>query len=265
MTAEQVKEGLLRIYEGREAFSVTFKRLPKSIWGKYLPWTRSIVVDPCKMANEGMLMYTAIHELAHHVCFQDKGQDGKRSHTKVFWGIYHNLLDRAERAGIYEKSRDAAVTALVERAKVKDREAAALQRELGGILAELWEVCEEKGVRAEDVLERQAGLSRKTWSAMLGAGALWGKEGAELLGQDAQERAVRLQNKKGGLRELFEGYLSGRSMAQLDLGKELRDEDPLKKLEAEKAELGRKIRRLEERLFEVTGRILAFEREREAG
>jgi hypothetical protein len=263
MTEEQVHERLLQVYEGSEPFSVTFNRLPKTIWGKYFPYTRSIVVDRCKMANDTMLMYTALHELAHHICYQDKGQESLRAHTKLFWGIYHNLLDRAEEAGIYERSSDAAVTALVERAKAKDREAAALQRELGGILEALWEVCEEKGVRVEDVLERQVGLSRKTWKAMLGAASLRGQEGIELLGQDAQERAVRLQNKDEGLRELFKGYLAGRSMAQLDMGKEPRDVDPLKKLEAEKAELDRKIQRLQERLFVVTGRIMAFGREEE--
>ena len=128
---------------------------------------------------------------------------------------------------------------------------------------ELWGVCEAKGVRAEDVLERQAGLSRKTWKGLLGAAALREREGIEQLGQDAQARAVGLQNDQGGLRELLRGYMAGRSMAQLDRGKEVRDVDPLKKLEAEKAELDRKIRQLQERLFVVTGRILAFEKEHE--
>jgi hypothetical protein len=267
MTAQQVREQLLKVYEGKEAFSVSFQRLPKTLYGKYLPLTRSIVVDPGKMANEGMLMYTALHELAHHICDHDKGQEAKRPHTKLFWGIYHTLLDRAEEAGIYERSRDEAVMTLVERARAKDREAAALQRELGGVLRELWETCEARGVRPEDAMERQAGFSRKTWQALLGAANLEGQEGIGLLGQDAQERAVRLRNKDGPLRDLFAGYLAGLSMAQLDLGKEPRDADMLKKLEAERADLDRKIQRLQERLFVVTGRLLAFERgsQEEAG
>ena len=263
MRAEEVKEGLLRVYEGREAFSVTFGRLGKTVWGRYLPCTRSIVVDRSKMANDTMVMYTALHELAHHICYQDKGQEGKRAHTKLFWGVYHDLLDRAEEAGIYERSRDGAVVSLVEQVKAKDRETAALQRELGSLVKELWGVCEEKGIRAEDVLERQAGLSRKTWKAMAGAAALRGLEGIEQLGQDGQARAVVLRNNHKGLRELVTGYLEGRSMAQLDRGKERRERDALEKLEAEEAELDRKIQQLQGRLFAVKGRILAIEKERE--
>jgi hypothetical protein len=264
MTAEAVKEKLLEVYEGREAFSVSFTRLPKTVWGKYLPCTRSIVVDRSKMANDTMVMYTALHELAHHICYQDKGQEGKRPHTKLFWGIYHDLLDRAEARGIYRRSGDPEIGALVERARRKDREAAALQRELGGILRDLWELCDKKGVRSEDVIERQAGLSRKTMRAMLGAARLTGMAEAELLGQDAQERLAKART-AGGLRELMAGYLEGRSMAQLDRGKEGRTLDPLKKLEAEAAALDHKIRLLQERLFIVTGRIVELERQEAAG
>jgi hypothetical protein len=264
MTAEQVKEKLLAVYEGREGFSVSFSGLPKTFWGKYLPCTRSIVIDHRKMANDMMLMYTALHELAHHVCYHDKGQEGRQSHTKLFWGVYHDLLDRAEARGIYRRSGDPEIGALVERAREKDRAAAALQRELGGILGDLWELCERKGVRPEDVIERQAGLSRKTMKAMLRAAQLTGMAEAERLGQDAQERLGKAR-KEGGLRELMAAYLAGRSMAQLDRGKEGRDPDPLKRLEAEAAALDHKIQLLQERLFFVSGRIVALERQEQAG
>jgi hypothetical protein len=264
MTAEQVKEKLIEVYAGRETFSVSFRRLSKTVWGKYLPYTRSIVVDHGKMSNDTMLMYTALHELAHHVCHHDKGQQGRQSHTKLFWGVFHDLLDRAEARGIYQRSEDPEIGALVEGARGKDRETAALQRELGGILKDLWELCEKKGVRPEDVVERQVGLSRKTMGALLRAAELTGMAEAEQLGQDAQERLAKART-DGGLRELLAGYLAGRSMAQLDRGKEGRDLDPLQRLEAEAAALDHKIQLLQERLFIVSGRIVALERQEQAG
>jgi hypothetical protein len=216
------------------------------------------------MDNDNMLMYTALHELAHHVCHHDKGQNGRQSHTKLFWGIFHDLLDRAEERGIYRRSEDPEIGTLVEKARGKDREIAGLQRELGCILKSLWEVCKEKGVRPEDAVERQVGLSRKTMSAMLGAAGLCGRAEAEQLGQDAQERAAKARS-EGGLREILAGYLAGRSMAQLDRGKETRDPDALKRLEAEAAGLDHKIQLLQARLFVVTGRIMELERQEGAG
>jgi hypothetical protein len=100
--------------------------------------------------------------------------------------------------------------------------------------------------------------------AMLRAAQLRDLAEAEQLGQDSQERLAKART-EGGLRELMAGYLEGRSMAQLDRGKEGREFDPLKRLEAEAAQLDHKIQLLQERLFIVTGRIVALERQERAG
>lgn len=51
-----------------------------------------------KYYNDNMLMYVAIHELAHVLC-------DEIGHTKKFYAINDVLLEKAEKLGIYDSNK----------------------------------------------------------------------------------------------------------------------------------------------------------------
>ena len=70
MNQEQVHALLLRIREPREEFTVvlTGKR-SRRVNGLYKPETREILIHNRNFAGDTELVYTAIHEYAHHLQF----------------------------------------------------------------------------------------------------------------------------------------------------------------------------------------------------
>ena len=68
MNQDQVKEILLRLNEDVEEFFVIFSgKQSNKVNGLYHPDTREIILHNRNFENDQLLMYTAIHEFAHHV------------------------------------------------------------------------------------------------------------------------------------------------------------------------------------------------------
>jgi hypothetical protein len=162
---ETVKKLLTKLYGTKEEYHVIFSgKKSNAVNGLYKPEKREIIIHNKNFVNDNLLIYTAIHELAHHICIAEKGQRSARSHTVEFWSTFHDLLDVAEKEGIYTSKRNEKIDSLTAKARELDRKIAELQRELGEILIDIQKVCEESGFRAEDVFERDIHLSRKTWN-----------------------------------------------------------------------------------------------------
>jgi hypothetical protein len=259
MIIAELKEKLYDIYPGVIPFDAGYALLPRNTNGQYLPYTRSIVINNRKgqFANGNLIMYTGVHELAHHVCMADKGDTSTRPHNKLFWGVFHNLLEGAEAAGYYRRNTDAEIEEAAGRARGVDRQIAALRRELGNMLIDIQGLCLDRGVRYEDVIERDIGLSRATWKAVVKESALSAFPEAADMGQDAQALAV----KRDGpcLAEIMRGVLAKKSIVQIGMGPEPRAVDPLTALEIEKEEIDKRIKSLQGRLFLVTKRIFELE------
>jgi prefoldin subunit 5 len=214
-------------------------------------------------------MYTAIHELAHHVVDTEYGQRKARSHTKLFWATFHNLLETAEKKGVYVRDRPAAIKELAEKARKIDRSIAKLQRELGVILSDLQELCEEAGERYEDVVEHDIGMARLTAKKV--------QEAASILvdgeiGQDAQALALRAGSaaKQAAVIEQAE---EGKSIAQIEELARPRPrvvgrgglEDAITMLQREKRRIEGTILVLSHRLENVTRELKRAEEEETAG
>lgn len=258
MNRDEVKEKLLGLHKTKEDFTVVFTGKKNGrVNGLYKPLTKEIAIHNRNFGNDNLLMYTAIHELAHHVCHTEYGQNGVRSHTALFWGTFHDLLDTAEKSGIYAREEDGELRDLAEKAKAIDREIAKLQRELGEVLLRIDGLCKEKGVRREDVYERDIRLSRKTAGNAVNA-ALYGI--GEGYGQDVQNMAAGIKNGEEREETLKAGR--GKSIAQIKLGmanKRKKDgEDGTERLIAEKNRLERTIRTLEGRLLEITEKLSGY-------
>jgi hypothetical protein len=196
MNEAQVKEALLALHSARESFRVVFSGKENKRKNGHYKWSAdgskqaSITIHDGNFQNENALMYTAIHEFAHHILVTEYGERSGSGHTQFFWATVHDLLDAAEEKGIYRRERPEAVRDLAEAAKKIDREIARLQRQLGQVIGRLREVCGETGGRWEDVVEHDAGISRQTALKAVKAACLPEKSAAAL-GQDAQSLVLR--------------------------------------------------------------------------
>ncbi len=105
MNAETIKEKLLELNSDVPDFSVTLtdgKPKKKGLLGFYVFGTKEIILYTSVHPTEMFLMYTAIHEFAHHVHATGKNPPGKIHHNNMFRAIMHKLLKTAEEKGSYE-------------------------------------------------------------------------------------------------------------------------------------------------------------------
>jgi hypothetical protein len=164
MNQDQVKETLLSIEDAPLDFKVVFSgKKSRKVNGLYKPDSREIIIQNKNFDIDGkqdanLLLYTAIHEYAHHLHACSRG--GKlsaRAHTAEFWAIFHGLLEKAEEKKIYrnEAAHSPELAALTEiiRGNYLTRNGE-LFKELGSLLLKARELCEAAGARYEDYIDR---------------------------------------------------------------------------------------------------------------
>jgi len=159
MNQDQVKEFLLRLDGTAEEFTLIFSgKESRKVHGLYHPDKREIVIHNRNFQSDGALLYTAVHEFAHHLHFtRSPVPVGARSHTAEFRKILHELLDRAENTGLLESPYDsnpelAAVTREIRETLFRNQGEAA--RQLGMALRRASDLCSRYELRFEDYLER---------------------------------------------------------------------------------------------------------------
>jgi hypothetical protein len=255
MDQEKVKRLLFSLYECAEDFTVIFSgRKSKKVNGLYKPVSREIIIHNLNFTVDDTLLYTAIHELAHHIMYTERGCRGSRSHTQAFWACFHDLLAEAKRAGIYLVHLDDDTQAALNEARELSRRIAELQRQLGRMLLEVYEGCREQGLRAEDFIENEAQISRKTSDAAIAAAKM---ELPPDIGADIQ--AALIQERDAGARGLMlAAAVEGKSVSrvkQAAKGPAPSSGSGAGELEREKGRLEKTIKSLTRRLLEVEQRI----------
>ena len=103
MNQDQLKEQLLILESQVDHFSVIFSgKSSKKVDGLYHPEKREIIIHNKNMTTDSEILYTGIHEFAHHIHFSRSAVPvSNRSHTGAFWDIFHTLLLKAEELGMY--------------------------------------------------------------------------------------------------------------------------------------------------------------------
>ncbi|MDR0450445.1 MAG: hypothetical protein LBH26_04185 [Treponema sp.] len=159
MNQDQVKEKLLAIEDAPMEFALIYSgKSSKKLNGLYKPDTREIIIHNRNFNDDNLLLYTAIHEYAHHL--QACARGGKisgRAHTAEFWAIFHALLDKAEAKKIYRDvfSGSPELTELTELIRTKYLLGNGnLVKEMGQLLLRAHELCDAAGARFEDYIDR---------------------------------------------------------------------------------------------------------------
>ncbi len=258
MNTDQVKQKLLRIEDAPLEFSLVFSGKKSSkVNGLYKPDSREIIIHNRNFdqdtAGENLLLYTAIHEYAHHlhVCSQG-GKLSPRAHTSEFWAIFHALLEKAESKKIYrDVFADAPeLTELTETIRKKYlQENGSLVKEMGKHLLKAHELCTAIGVRFEDYVDRVLRIPRTAANMAI---KMFNYDLNPQTGADNMRFLAGIRD--AGERKAAEtALLKNKSpdTVKMAIRQKAKDEDPVLQLEREKNRLERTIETLSKRLEEV--------------
>lgn len=154
MTNDQIKASLKKLFDCKTDFTVeqTGKKSSR-VNGYYNPNTYGIFLNNRNFATSNEMMYTAIHELTHHILITEKGVKSPKSHSGIFWASFYDLLDKAIELGLYERTRSEETKTLIAQAREIEQEIVKAEKRLGCVIHELYKSCNANHERIEDVIE----------------------------------------------------------------------------------------------------------------
>jgi hypothetical protein len=172
MNQEQVIAKLLELENNVEDFTVTFTgKKSKKVDGLYKPDKREILLHNENFKDDNSLIYTAIHEFAHHIQFTKSHTPiSARAHTIQFWDIFHKLLFVAEEKKIFINIYKKELKFIDLTKKFKEQFLSVngrLMKEFGKLLLEAHELCREFGVSFEDYADRELQIHRTTAKTLI--------------------------------------------------------------------------------------------------
>ena len=262
MNQDQAKELLLRTAEAQTEFSLVFSGKESSLVnGLYKPKTREIVLHNRNFDSDDQLVYTALHEYAHHLHCERKGFTvSGRAHTNEFWGIFHDLLVTAESKGFYTSPFDTAPEFVELTRKIREtciEENGKIMLEFGRLLIEAQSLCEKWKTRFEDYLDRALAIPRITASAAAKAANYDIDPG---LGWDGMKLAAGIRDpalRNEAIAALRSGMSPAAVRSQVSPSKP--PEDGEERLLRDKARIERSIARLSQELEDIERRLEEIE------
>jgi hypothetical protein len=261
MNQDRVKQILLSLAEPKTEFALIFSGKESSVVnGLYKPQTCEIIIHNRNFSNDYQLVYTAIHEYAHHLhCERKGGLSSGRAHTNEFWGIFHDLLVKAEGLGHYRNLFDEEPEFIDLTRRIRGSciaENGRVMLELGALMIEAQALCRKFKARFEDYVDRALGLPRATASSAARAAAFHidpdvGWDGMRMAAglRDPGDRAEALDALRGGISP---------SAVKARFAAAKPPEETADRLAKEKARLERTIQNLRKRLGEVERALLSL-------
>ena len=258
MNQDQVRQQLLKLEKPPKDFGVIFSgKESRKVDGLYKPETCEIILHNRNFHDDNGLMYTAIHEFAHHVHFTvSGGGDYSRAHTTAFWDILHRLLDLAEKKGVYHNvfRTDPGFIELTksirEKFLIRNGE---LMKDFGGHLIKAWELCAARHVHFDDYMDRELGLHRSSARTIMKFSSLdlnpeIGYENMKIVAGIRDPVKVRQAEK---------AFLDGKSpdTVRREFKYPAEERDELDRLISEKKRVAASIERLKKKLMELENLI----------
>ncbi|MDR1179089.1 MAG: hypothetical protein LBK44_01180, partial [Spirochaetales bacterium] len=222
MNQDQVKKQLLRLEADTEEFSVVFTgKKSRRVNGLYKPDIREILLHNKNFADDNDLMYTAIHEFAHHLhCTRSPVPVSNRMHRPEFWNIFHRLLIKAEEMEIYHSIFEADKDFRALTKKIKEEFLAKngrLMKDFGELLIQAEELCRKTNSRFENYVDRVLGLHHDVARVLMKIKAL---DVDPAIGFENMKTVVSLRSGEDRQRAQ-EAFLAGKSpdMVRAEFGK----------------------------------------------
>jgi len=259
MNQDQVKSRLLTLEPDTLEFSVIFSgKQSKKVNGLYYPDKREIIIHNRNFHDDNALMYTAIHEYAHHLHFtRSPVPISSRSHTTEYRNILHELLRKAEESGVYVNIFQEHPDFVRLTNRIRDEFLVTngqLMKELGALLQKAEALCQEHHARFEDYIERVLLLDRRSASTLI---RIHNLDVTPAIGYDNMRTVANMRNPEQRSAAL-QAFSAGKSpdMVKTEIQKIRKAEkEPVQLLFAEKQRIERTIDSLRERLKVVETRI----------
>jgi len=261
MNQDQVKEALLVLEPAVEEFFVIFSgKQSKKVNGLYHPETREIIIHNRNFEDDNQLLYTAIHEYAHHVHYTRAGQPvSNRAHTTEFRAIFHELLAKAEEKGLYQnvvenvKELKELSESIRERFMRVNGE---LMKDFGHALMEAEKLCRKHGARFEDFIERALCIPKQTATTLMKVKAM---DLPAEIGFENMRTLAGIRN-IAQRAEAAQAFLDGDSPDMIKQALKTRHAatttaNPKKKLISEKKRIEKTLSNLEKRLEQILAEL----------
>jgi hypothetical protein len=259
---DQIRKMLLSLRTTGHDFAVILSGKKSSkVHGLYKPETREIIIHNKNFKNDNEMMYTAIHEYAHHIQFTTSARPvSVRTHTTAFWNLLHTLLFEAEEKGIYKNPFEAIDDFRTLTRQIKEKFLTAsgtAMKELGKLLILAQRLCEKHGTSFSDYLDRVLTLPRTSASVIMKAHTLdldpaVGFENMRTLAAIRDEHA-----RDAAQQELRAGHSP--DMVKASYGLARTPKDPREALQAERERLEKGIERMKKQLKEIEKRLRELE------
>jgi hypothetical protein len=260
MGPEEAKRRLLLLRRPLEDFTLVFSgKKSRRINGTYYPARKEIAINNLNFVGEdneleeNLLMSTAIHEFAHHLVDTELDQPRSRCHTALFWSVFDDLAEEAERTGVCRLRPDEQTLELAEAAAEISRRMAALQRELGAALKLAAESCKRQGISPDDLFRRKIKLTMASCKRAMEADSLGAPESVNM----DQQAALLAERSPERRRAMAEGIREGKTVDQIKrpADRPASEPDDFGRLSGERDRLERSIMRLQIRLAGVQARL----------
>ena len=258
MNQDNVKQKLLAIEDAPLEFTLVFSGKKSSkVNGLYKPQSREIIIHNRNFkpddAGQNLLLYTAIHEYAHHLHACARGGNlSPRAHNSEFWAIFHALLEKAEEKNIYNDVFSVSPELLKLTDVIRTKYLAnngALVKEMGKHLLKAHDLCTGIGVRFEDYVDRMLRIPRTAANMAI---KMFEYDITPEVGADNMRFLAGIRNSDE--RQAAEtALIKGKSpdTVKIAVRNKNKTEDPMALLEKEKSRLERTIATLTKRLKEV--------------
>jgi hypothetical protein len=253
MNQDQVKAKLLAIEDAPLEFTLIFSgKQSRKVNGLYKPDSREIIIHNKNFTDDNLLLYTAIHEYAHHLhACRRGGKLSSRAHSTEFWAIFHGLLDLAEKKKIYRNvfANSPELTELAEFIRKNYlEENGSLVKEMGKHLLRAHELCTAAGARFEDYVDRLLCIPRVAADMAI---KMFQYDLDPRVGADNMRFLAGIRNDDDRL-NAEQALVKGKSPDAVRSGLRDKDEeDPQLRLGREKQRLERTIASLSRRLEEI--------------
>lgn len=258
MNQDQLKDKLLQLDDTVIDFAVIFSgKESKKVNGLYKPENKEIIIHNKNFNNDNALVYTAIHEFAHHIQFTTSAVPvSTRAHTSLFWNILHNLLYEAEKKGIYQNVFKTTAEFMELTKKIKEKFLSAngeLMKEFGQYLMKAQKLCIDNQVNFDDYADRELNLHHTSAKTIMRCAS---RDINPKIGYENMKIVAGIKDEHKA-KQAEQDFIQGESpdMVKMKYKPTPRPENTLEYLESEKVRVEASIKRLEKKLIELEKRI----------
>jgi hypothetical protein len=263
MNQDQVKDKLLEIDGEVADFTLIFSgKMSKKVDGLYHPDTHEIIIHNKNFEEDNSLIYTAIHEYAHHIQFTRHAKETtpRAHHTVLFWNIFHKLLKTAEERGIYINiyEKDPRFIDLTHEIRTNYLEKnGEVMKDFGKLLIQALDLCQQKHAIFEDYVDRALGMNRTTAKSVM---QMFARDVDSSLGFDNMKVVASIKEPVQR-REAEKAFKEGQSLNEVR--QTIKENKPapretVNRLESQKKRIQKSIEDMQQRLLDVEERIIAL-------